>query len=66
YTDHQDIAEKILRSMDTGTVYWNCCDRVSARLPWSGRNHSGIGITLSHIGIRTFTHPKAYHLQNPK
>jgi len=66
YTDHQDIAEKILRAMDTGTVYWNCCDRVSARLPWSGRNHSGIGITLSHIGIRTFTQPKAYHLQNPK
>ena len=27
-----------------GSVYWNCCDRVSPRLPWSGVKHSGIGL----------------------
>ena len=30
-----------------GSAYWNCCDRVSPRLPWSGRGDSGIGLTLS-------------------
>jgi acyl-CoA reductase-like NAD-dependent aldehyde dehydrogenase len=44
-------AEKIMRKMRTGTVYFNCCDRVSAALPWSGRGHSGLGSTLSYQGI---------------
>ena len=63
YCDSQKRAEGILKQMDTGTVYWNCCDRVSPYLPWSGRKHSGIGATLSHMGIRAFTRPKAYHLR---
>ena len=50
--------------LNAGTVYWNCCDRVSAALPWSGRNHSGFGSTLSRAGLRVFTQPKAYHLRN--
>ena len=45
-------------------VYWNCCDRVSPRLPWSGVGHSGIGLTLSTYGIQTFTRPKAWHLRS--
>ena len=49
--------------IDAGTVYWNCCDRVSPRLPWSGVKHSGIGLTLSTYGIQTFTRPKAWHLK---
>ncbi|CAN5330513.1 aldehyde dehydrogenase family protein [soil metagenome] len=61
YSDSQKRAEAILKQLNTGTVYWNCCDRVSPYLPWSGRKHSGIGATLSHIGIRAFTRPKAYH-----
>ncbi len=63
YTPNQERAEKIMEQINSGTVYWNCCDRVSAPLPWSGRKHSGIGATLSYIGIRAFTHPKAYHLR---
>ncbi|HXH19362.1 MAG TPA: aldehyde dehydrogenase family protein [Chitinophagales bacterium] len=63
YSDHRETAEKILKQIDAGTVYWNCCDRVSANLPWSGRNHSGFGTTLSYIGIRAFVKPKAYHLR---
>jgi acyl-CoA reductase-like NAD-dependent aldehyde dehydrogenase len=45
-------------------VYWNCCDRVSPRLPWSGCGDSGIGLTLSRHGIQTFTRPKAWHLKS--
>ncbi len=63
YTKSQERAQKILSQLNTGTAYWNCCDRVSAPLPWSGRKDSGIGATLSHAGIRAFTHPKAYHLR---
>ncbi len=63
YCDHKETADKILKQIDSGTVYWNCCDRVSANLPWSGRKHSGFGSTLSYIGIRAFTKPKAYHLK---
>lgn len=63
YSSNESRAERILREMDTGTGYWNCCDRVSAAVPWSGRKHSGIGSTLSHIGLRAFVRPKAYHLK---
>ena len=65
YSSDQDRAEKILKEINAGTGYWNCCDRVSAALPWSGRKHSGFGATLSHIGLRAFTKPKAYHLRKP-
>ena len=65
YSHDQARAENILGAMDTGTGYWNCCDRVSAALPWSGRKHSGIGATLSHQGLRAFVRPKAYHLKRP-
>lgn len=63
YSSSQRRAEKILSSLDTGTAYWNCCDRVSAALPWSGRKHSGFGSTLSHLGLRAFVQPKAFHLR---
>ena len=63
YTKDQARAEKLLAQLNTGTAYWNCCDRVSAPLPWTGRKGSGIGATLSHAGIRAFTHTKAYHLK---
>lgn len=63
YCDTKETGEKILKQVDSGTVYWNCCDRVSANLPWSGRKHSGFGATLSYLGIRAFVKPKAYHLR---
>ena len=65
YSSDQIRAEKILRQLDTGTGYWNCCDRVSAAVPWSGRKQSGIGSTLSYVGLRAFVKPKAYHLKTP-
>jgi acyl-CoA reductase-like NAD-dependent aldehyde dehydrogenase len=64
YSSDQARAEGILRQIDAGTGYWNCCDHVSAALPWSGRNHSGFGVSLSHAGLRAFTKPKAYHLRS--
>ncbi len=66
YTRSKERADSIMNKMNTGSVYWNCCDRVSANLPWSGRGNSGIGATLSHIGIRAFVQPKAYHFNGPQ
>jgi acyl-CoA reductase-like NAD-dependent aldehyde dehydrogenase len=63
YSKDRARAERILARVNTGTVYWNCCDRVSPRLPWSGRGHSGIGTTLSTTGIQAFLQPKAWHLR---
>jgi acyl-CoA reductase-like NAD-dependent aldehyde dehydrogenase len=63
YTHDARRAKKILAQVRAGSVYWNCCDRVSPRLPWSGVGHSGIGLTLSTYGIQTFTRPKAWHLR---
>ena len=65
YTRDEARAQRILAQVHTGSVYWNCCDRVSPRLPWSGVGHSGIGLTLSTYGIEAFTRPKAWHLRSP-
>ena len=64
YAGEEERAKNILRQINAGTGYWNCCDRVSAAVPWSGRKNSGFGSTLSHIGLRAFTRPKAYHLKH--
>ncbi|NQY08644.1 MAG: aldehyde dehydrogenase family protein [Flavobacteriales bacterium] len=63
FSKSEERAKAILDQMNTGTVYWNCCDRVSPDVPWSGRKNSGTGSTLSSQGIRAFVQPKAYHLR---
>ncbi len=64
YTPDETRARTLLAGVRAGSAYWNCCDRVSPRLPWSGVGHSGVGLTLSTAGIETFTRPKAYHLRS--
>ena len=65
FTDDSEAAKRLLAAVDAGTAYWNCCNRISPRLPWSGRRQSGIGSTLSIAGIRAFVQPKAWHLRHP-
>jgi acyl-CoA reductase-like NAD-dependent aldehyde dehydrogenase len=64
YTPDEERARRILARVHAGSVYWNCCDRVSPRLPWSGVGDSGVGLTLSKYGILAFTRPKAWHLRS--
>jgi acyl-CoA reductase-like NAD-dependent aldehyde dehydrogenase len=64
YTPDEAKARAILSRVNAGSVYWNCCDRVSPRLPWSGYGDSGVGLTLSTYGIQTFCRPKAWHLRS--
>jgi acyl-CoA reductase-like NAD-dependent aldehyde dehydrogenase len=61
YSRDNGRAAKVLSHVNAGTVYINACDRVSPRLPWTGRKHSGMGSTLSTYGIRAFLQPKAWH-----
>jgi acyl-CoA reductase-like NAD-dependent aldehyde dehydrogenase len=65
YATDERRARRILAEVHAGSVYWNGCDRVSPRLPWSGVGNSGIGLTLSTYGIEAFTRPKAWHLRGP-
>jgi acyl-CoA reductase-like NAD-dependent aldehyde dehydrogenase len=62
YGKNEIRARDILNQIEVGTGYFNCCDRVSPYLPWSGRGHSGLGATLSYLGILAFVKPKGYML----
>jgi len=63
YTQNEARGAKLLAGLAVGSAYLNCCDRVSPRLPWTGRKHSGIGSTLSTLGIQAFVQPKAWHIR---
>lgn len=63
YSRDEDRAQGVLARVQAGSAYWNCCDRVSPHLPWSGVKNSGVGLTLSRYGIQAFTRPKAWHLR---
>jgi acyl-CoA reductase-like NAD-dependent aldehyde dehydrogenase len=64
YAGDKARATNILAQTSSGSAYWNCCDRVSPRLPWAGVGHSGIGVTLSTYGIETFTRTRGWHLRS--
>jgi acyl-CoA reductase-like NAD-dependent aldehyde dehydrogenase len=65
YTTDAERARRLLARVQSGSVYWNCCDRVSPRLPWTGRRDSGMGSTLGLEGIRALLQPKAWHMVAP-
>ena len=65
YSVDEGRAMALLARVNAGSVSWNCCDRVSVRLPWSGVGDSGTGLTLSTLGIQTFTRTRAWHLRRP-
>lgn len=61
YSNNHERARRVLDQVNTGTSYINCCDRVSGYLPWSGRKHSGVGSSLSYLGLYSFCNPRAIH-----
>jgi acyl-CoA reductase-like NAD-dependent aldehyde dehydrogenase len=63
YCEDSERAKQILNQVDAGTSYINCCDRVSPYLPWSGRKNSGLGSTLSYLGILAFAKPRGWHIR---
>jgi len=55
-------ADAILTQLDVGNAYWNTADRSTVRLPWAGRRNSGLGVSMSESGIRSFAREKAWHM----
>jgi acyl-CoA reductase-like NAD-dependent aldehyde dehydrogenase len=62
FSTDRSRAERILARLDVGNAYWNRSDRSSVRLPWTGRRHSGLGVSMSESGVRAFVREKAWHL----
>lgn len=65
FCQSEERARAIMTHLEAGSAYWNCCDRVSPNLPWTGWKDSGVGSTLGHDGIRAFLQPKGWHLRRP-
>jgi acyl-CoA reductase-like NAD-dependent aldehyde dehydrogenase len=63
YSKNIERAKKIGAQINAGTTYINCCDRVSPYLPWAGRKNSGLGATLSYLGILAFAKPRGWHIR---
>ena len=61
FTRDRERAERFLGRLDVGTVYWNCSDRTTTRLPWAGRRQSGLGVSMGVAGIKAFVHEKSWH-----
>jgi acyl-CoA reductase-like NAD-dependent aldehyde dehydrogenase len=61
FTPDRDRARRWLARADAGSAYWNVSDRTTARLPWAGRRHSGLGVSLGEAGIHAFLREKAWH-----
>ncbi|HWS47548.1 MAG TPA: aldehyde dehydrogenase family protein, partial [Acidimicrobiia bacterium] len=62
FTNDRGRAERVLTALDVGNAYWNTADRSCVRLPWAGRRHSGLGVSMSESGVRSFAREKAWHL----
>ena len=62
FTPDADRAQRLLGRLEVGNAYWNTADRSCVRLPWSGRRHSGLGVSMSESGVRAFVREKAWHL----
>lgn len=65
WTRDAERAWRLGRQLDVGTVYMNRADAVDADLPWVGAKNSGLGLTLSALGIQNMTRPKSYNLRLP-
>jgi len=61
-TDHERALE-LADQLQVGTVYMNRCDAVDPDLPWVGAKESGLGFTLSHLGILSMTRPKSFNFK---
>jgi acyl-CoA reductase-like NAD-dependent aldehyde dehydrogenase len=65
FTRDEEVARGLMGKLQAGTVYWNCCDRVSPFTPWTGWKDSGVGSTLGLEGLRNMVKPKAWHFRKP-
>lgn len=65
WTRDLKLARALGQQLQVGTVFCNRADFVDPELPWSGTKDSGLGCTLSPLGLQALTRPKGYHLRGP-
>jgi acyl-CoA reductase-like NAD-dependent aldehyde dehydrogenase len=63
WTRDEARAVRIGRALEVGTVFMNRCDVLDPALPWVGAKESGLGLSLSHLGLQALTRPKSFHLR---
>lgn len=63
YTRDLDVAGRLGRRLETGTVFMNRCDYLDPSLAWTGVKESGRGCTLSVLGFEQLTRPKSFHMK---
>lgn len=63
WTEDEDKARELGRSVETGTLFMNRCDYLDPALAWTGVKNTGRGITLSGFGYQQVTQAKSYHLK---
>ncbi len=64
WTQDEERALRIMHRLQAGTVYMNRCDAVDPELPWVGAKNSGLGHSLSVLGIQSLTRPKSFQLKS--
>ncbi len=63
WTSSEARAVALGRRLEAGTVYMNRCDYLDPALPWVGVKDSGLGCSLSRLGLQALTRPKSFHLR---
>ena len=63
WTNSESAALTLGKQLEAGTVFMNRCDYLDPELPWTGVKNSGLGCTLSTLGIQAFTQVKSFHLR---
>ena len=63
WTRSERRARELGRALQAGTVYMNRCDYLDPALPWVGWKDSGLGLSLSRLGLLALTRPKSFHLR---
>lgn len=66
FTNDRERAISFLAKCQSGTVFMNRCDALSAKLPWAGRKLSGKGVSLSKYGFHAVTRTKGYNFNLKK
>ena len=63
WTRSEERALAVGRRLAAGTVFMNRCDVLDPALPWVGWKDSGLGLSLSHLGLAALTRPKSFHFR---
>ncbi len=65
WTQDAEAARSLAARIEAGSVLANRCDYVDPWLPWAGWKDSGVGLTLSALGLNRLVRTRARHFRLP-